>query len=502
MKLYVYTTFNPNVGIGHFHRCVSFSKFGLKKKYFSKVYLFLDNNSIKTTKSYKNITILYNIDNLLTKSSKDKKNVLLIDNYNLKESDYKFFYDRFNTIILDDLLDRKIFCNFYINYKNINWKSNSNLKKINMYLNYESKKLLGQKFYILRENSFKTYNFKKTFNIMFYSGGKGVEKEFIKTIHFFQKNKHYINNYKLFVIKSFFLKKQVITDRNVFYIYGGEKFDQFLSNTNLFLGTSSNLIYENNHLSIPSVFYSAGKNQKNNIEDLESLGHYFMISKKDVFSKNLPNLVLLIKKKYSMIYKLFQNVPKVDNNGLKNIFNQVFGEKSSQNLLPNKKKVIRYDNVYKKCNIEDINAIHKSRNLISNRIKFISNKYIPKLDHYIFFLNSKRKYFKFYQSDIPVAFFWHDFIKIKDVKYIITGWHCNKNIEPISIYKFNKWHIELLEKYPYDWICVIKKTNKFVYNMNKYFGFKKIRKNSLEFLNTRNFFKVSINDYYFMKLDK
>ena len=38
--------------------------------------------------------------------------------------------------------------------------------------------------------------------------------------------------------------------------------------------------------------------------------------------------------------------------------------------------------------------------------------------------------------------------------------------------------------------------------MNKYFGFKKIRKNSLEFLNTKNFFKVSINDYYFMKLDK
>ena len=74
------------------------------------------------------------------------------------------------------------------------------------------------------------------------------------------------------------------------------------------------------YLNIPSIFISLSKNQSNEIRNLELLGHYFYLSKKDLEKHNFSNLLILIKNNYNR-FKSLNNNKKIylNKNGLKKI---------------------------------------------------------------------------------------------------------------------------------------------------------------------------------------
>ena len=120
-EIIIRTNFNKKIGLGHISRCKILNKYFENKNY--KTTFILDNN-IKS-----NITNDLNIINLgqqKYESQKDAKKVfkiiknkkilfILIDDYRIDYRWEYFFYKKgYKIIVIDDLANRKHFCNFLI----------------------------------------------------------------------------------------------------------------------------------------------------------------------------------------------------------------------------------------------------------------------------------------------------------------------------------------------------------------------------------------------------
>ena len=61
------------------------------------------------------------------------------------------------------------------------------------------------------------------------------------------------------------------------------------------------------YLNIPSIFLSLSKNQRNDLKNLEYLGHYFYLNKKELDKYNFSNLLKLITENYNRFKALNKN---------------------------------------------------------------------------------------------------------------------------------------------------------------------------------------------------
>ena len=122
-EIIIRTNFNKKIGLGHISRCKILSKYFKNKNY--KTTFILDNN-IKS-----NITNDLNIINLGQQRYEPRKDAekvfsiiknkkilfILIDDYRI---DYKweyFFYKKgYKIIVIDDLANRRHYCNILIDY--------------------------------------------------------------------------------------------------------------------------------------------------------------------------------------------------------------------------------------------------------------------------------------------------------------------------------------------------------------------------------------------------
>lgn len=334
-KIFVRLDSNKNIGLGHILRILRIfqDKDKIKEIQINFVVDHLTDSfqNIKEIKNYQFIS-LYNKNQRykselldakkFTKIIKgDRNSIIIADDYRLSEKWHKIVQKTTKKlVVIDDLCNRKFYADVYINYK-INIKNNlfNKAKKLNK---KNTKLLIGNNYCILGKNLKKNYikkkivmlNFGNSFDFHFV---KKLIKNFIKEkikfyicIGIFSKNYDYIID----------LEKK---HKNIKVIYKKIFIEKYLNEINIFIGSKGNGIYEMSYLNTPSIFFTNAKNQLNDNNDMQKLGHYFFINKEDLNSPKILNLIKLFNDKSEEIMKLYKNkkvnLNKFGNNRIANI---------------------------------------------------------------------------------------------------------------------------------------------------------------------------------------
>jgi len=302
---------NPQMGLGHFIRC-----FKIAKKIQNKYHIFFITSleqklNLKYFKKFPFKFILIdkkkNFIQEFKEINKSKKiNTLFIDDYSfnfLKQKKISNLVSKL--IILDDSLKRKIYCDYFINYKFDSKKLIlSNLKKNNSSI--KKKCLLGEEFWIPSFGLSRHFKNKKKYISISFGNSfnfKKIEK-FLKK--FLVKNNKF--HFQIFIGLNC-TNYQYLTNlskkfKNIKIVMKQFIIDKYLNKTFLFIGSSGNSIYEMSYLNIPSLFFSISNNQLNDSASLEKMGHFFHSSINDINEKNLSDFINAVIKNYSRFIRL------------------------------------------------------------------------------------------------------------------------------------------------------------------------------------------------------
>lgn len=333
-KIFFRIEISKKIGLGHFVRCWRIAQ-RLKKKYSSIFVIDKIPQELKKNYIFSNLTIieLYQNNKFRGEKSDSKnfvekinhneaKDILFIDDYRLSSKWSKNLKKKFKKIIvIDDLANRKFNCNYYINYKtNFNLNNFSIAKKINK---LKTKLILGNQYTILDQSLKKNkHSILKNIIINF---GNSLDFGLIKLLII----KILTLNKKTFVCVGtlatnydylFSLKKKY---KNLKIIQNKIGIGEILSNMDLYIGSAGNSIYENSFLNLVSIFFEMSNNQKNNIDELEKLGHLFFLKKNDLNNKNLILLIKLICQNYKTLRKNFICCKTIKKNGLDNLIKEL-----------------------------------------------------------------------------------------------------------------------------------------------------------------------------------
>lgn len=308
---------NSESGLGHLIRCYRIAS-KIKKKF--NIYFILDkkiqNKKISLKLKGIKTIFLYSSDDKFKNQNDDylrfkikihnlKSNYIFIDDYRLGLHWHKKVTKIIkNIIIIDDLNNRKFFGKYYLNYKATNLVKLK--EKVKKNCNKNIKLLLGPKYCILDENLRKTKS--KHFNIIINFGNffnflnlkiflkNLLNYQFCKKVKIFifigtfGKNYYYLNN-------SEYRNKFTLVKKSIFI-------EKYLNKCSLFIGSSGHSIYDMSYLNVPSIFFSETVNQKNDIQDLKKLGHYFYMNKKKYSNKEFIQFINKIILNYNEFKKL------------------------------------------------------------------------------------------------------------------------------------------------------------------------------------------------------
>ena len=436
-----------------------------------------------------------------------KADLLIIDDYRLNNIWENFFYKKIKTVVFDDRNNKRHKCDILIDSK---WERNLTVSRYKKLLPRDTIKLLGPKFSIINlVNKKKKKN--KIYNLLFYLGGAGNFNYYLGLIENLSEVSRFNNIFRINIVvgplskgndKLATLSKKY---SNIKIIENNFNITKVLPEIDLYLGVASSIIYELNYYKIPSVLFTVSNNQKNNLDFISDLGFYFFVRNDDLQNNyhKITKLILILFKNLKRLKSMNKNIIKIDKFGCKRIVDSINDIQNSKNFVTNDlnllsekkfKKNKEDDGVYK-VNDSQINQYLKCRNIKSNRKNSIKSNKIYNLDHYLWWFEQKAKLYYYVRKKRIRLFFFHKKVKIKDIFYYYGGWF--KTFSKVSIGDLIlviNWQIKNNNKH--SWLAIIKKSNKFVYNLNLYLGFKKIFFNKYHL----NFFRnINIKDYFLLK---
>lgn len=323
--------FGVNVGLGHLYRCLKIAKSLKNKK--KIVFVFDRNVNLKLInlilKGYK-IIFLYKdsekFKNQLTdalKFNEITKNFnqkfTIVDDYRLSDIWHKKVKNVNNKIIvIDDLLNRKMFCDFYINYK----YENFNKKRIKKYLPKTCVKLLGPVYNTLDNNLYK--NHKKEYVMVNFGNSfdfKNFKIHLDKIVNICLETKTKLIICVGIFSKNFEFLEKVAKYKLVKVLFKKFQIEHYLNKTKVFIGSAGSSIYEMSYLNTPSIFLKIVKNQTNNQSDLDNWGKFFYFEKINN-KKYFFELLKVLIKHNSRIRKI-KNKNSIKKNGVKKIIREI-----------------------------------------------------------------------------------------------------------------------------------------------------------------------------------
>lgn len=506
------TNFNKKIGLGHLFRMKRIAERFNKK---NKIIFVLDKKELIAEKIIKFQCIyLYEGSKKFSSEILDAKilnkkidilrtDLIIIDDYRLKQKWQNFFFKKTKIVVFDDNNKFKHNCHILVDTK---WDQNFTDQR---YLNLVPKKairLLGPQ-YAITEKKHRRKRKDRFFNILFYVGGGGNLKIYKNFFNEFIKKTKTNSFYRLNIVigplsdgfnEILLMAKE---SKNIKFITQNIEINTILPNIDLYLGVSSSIIYELNLYNIPSILFPVSDNQENSKLALNELGFYFLLRQKNLIVQyeKVAQLVLSIIINIERVRKISRNKIKIDGKGADRIISTLM-------KLINKKKIVMQSNqkLIKKNFIEK-DGFHKvednhlnlyliSRNLSSNRKNSVNQKLIQNIDHYLWWLQNKISAFYFVREKKIRVYLYHKVVKISSRSYYYGGWFKSINKVLLSdIISVIFWQISKFKKYK--WIAIIKKKNKFVFKLNLYLGFKKI---SFKKKHKLFFKKINFNSYYLL----
>ena len=192
--------------------------------------------------------------------NKKKYDWVLVDHYGLSETWEKEVSKYSKIAVIDDLLNKKHFCNLYINYHMKILK-----KKINLFTNPRCKILDGLKYVVINKNYLKKkkyLGYKKN-NIFIFMGGVDRKKLALKIT---QKIKNYFNITVLLGTNCNYYNEMLsISKKNKFVKVVRKRFSSlkyFFENYELVISSAGTSMYEQIYCKTNSLFIAQNKYQK------------------------------------------------------------------------------------------------------------------------------------------------------------------------------------------------------------------------------------------------
>ncbi len=512
---------NEKIGIGHAMRCVRIARILNKKGHNCIFYIDHKSDLEIFLKEFK-VDYIYNYKNGYKNQVTDaqaflnkinvKNSIVVVDDYRLDFSWEKIVSKKIiKLIVIDDSENKKHYCSTYINYKpNLN-----NIKNFNTLLmkNKDTDLLLGSKYSIIDcgIKYKKKNNNKKVFDICFYMGGSGdfkfFDKVILKLIDFIPLTKKKLRFNVISGIACKNLKNIISLSKKYKFlniINGKKKIDKVICNMDLIVGSAGNIVYESSYYNIPSLFFEISKNQKNDLFNMEKIGHYFLLPISEIKNfKKIAKLIFLMIKNYNRIYKLsLKKEIKVDNKGVLRIAKNITEIKKVNKNFNSKLKYLKFSDkfFFRKVQDNEINRYLKSRNLPVNRKVSVSVKKINRLDHYIWWFSTKRDSFVMIINNNKIMYLYDETINIKNKNYSLQGWFaCGDKLGIKEILIALNWHQKYMKKKQEIDLSfgIIKKGNKI--NFSKYLSWNPVQKNSHEYEILKKICKVDEKYNYYSR---
>jgi len=320
---------NSKIGGGHFWRCFNLAKILNHKS--GKIYFIsnkLEKNFKKILKkenfNFYKIKSLKSISEIKSIIIKEKIQIFISDYYGLSSQNKKKIKEFIDTlIVIDDHINKKHFCDIYINNNFLTDSSKNKIKKFNP----NTKLLLGTKFFIHDKKYFKlknkNKNIKRINKIFAFFGSSDPTNEtlkFIRSIKNFKNIKFQIlvgrinKNYKK--IKKYCKNKKNI---KIFYNLTNYNTLKLMKGNNLSFGSGGINLTERLFSGLVSVAICTAKNQKNALIALnkrkiihylgesKNVNHFMIKNCIRSFLENMNNFYALQKKTYHY-YKKNNNI--------------------------------------------------------------------------------------------------------------------------------------------------------------------------------------------------
>ena len=232
--------------------------------------------------------------------NKKKYDWVLADHYGLSETWEKEVSKYSKIAVIDDLLNKKHFCNLYINYHTKILK-----KKINLFSNPRCKILDGLKYVVINKNYLKKkkyLGYKKN-NIFIFMGGVDKKKIALKII---KKIKNYFSITVLLGVNcNYFNEMLSISKKNKFITVIKKRFSSlkyFFENYDLVISSAGSSMYEQIYCRTNSLIIPQNKYQKKICYNLSKSRYINYLDSVDKINLNfLTKLIKSKKRKKTMI---------------------------------------------------------------------------------------------------------------------------------------------------------------------------------------------------------
>ncbi len=328
MKAVIYANGSSTIGLGHIMRTLTIAK-ELKKKGLLVEYITdrSDKNAVKLVKDGGfNIIHVANILDYLLSFKSLIYDLAIIDDYNIEEHDINKFYNIAGKIVyIDDLVKFKEY--------NMDLLINTSIEALNVEYKGKTKKLLGPKYALLRDE-FKQIKYKlpkpNVERIMITLGG-GDENNFTKYILDMLLNNYNDIEYEVVLGNSYKYKDFMIQnykDKNINFHINTNNMAEIMLNCDLAISAGGNTLYELCACGTPTIAAIIADNQIKFVQGVsrETEIDYLDLIDKDLITEkyNFINIVEKNIENYSHRIKTSkQMLSLVDGQGSKRIVDEI-----------------------------------------------------------------------------------------------------------------------------------------------------------------------------------
>ena len=380
MRIFIKTDANEIIGYGHLQRCLNLAE--ILKKNHEIIFLFCSTPNLILKEVKKKFKIIRFKDNksILQKVKKfhNKKNLnfLILDDYSVNydwEKTISIYFSK--VLVIGDHLDRKHYCNFYLNQNVIDKKTKKDLSK-----KFSTAKcLLGPKYALLDKNYLKYSNKKKKRtslkNIIISFGGSDRENLTAKTLDVLSQNKFSKFNIKVAIGKNYKYFNELVkkhkTNKKIIFFKGLSSLANTNYNSDLSIGAGGITTWERLCLSLPSLVFQVSNNQKVTIDNLKKKKVIVYAGKEKDFNKNRFEILIkfLIKKYKKITQNMEYGKVLVDGRGPMRVSEILFPTIGLKTFTRKAKKEDLYD-YYNWVNDEEV----RENSFNSKKINFESHK--------------------------------------------------------------------------------------------------------------------------------
>ncbi len=311
-KIIFFIDFNNNSGLGHLKRCIKL------RNYFPKSDVtFLLQKKIKL----KNITCKVFSLNEFIKNNSNKYDLAIIDSYSNKAKEQKKI-SKFckKILVIDDLCNKKFYCDYLINYNPFIKRSdysNKLLKKTKLFLGLQYNFLIN-----FIEPTKKSKNNK--INVFIYFGTKNRTELMKKTIQTLKNIKNKINKVIIFSNFNFNINNKNFKTK-IFKISEKKNINNFMENCDILIISTGVILYE--ALALNKIIFGIPIS-------INQVPHFTYFKKKK-YIFNLNQLEMLFNDKINFIKKYLNFINNDNDIIIKSITHPIFDNNNNRIYLEN-----------------------------------------------------------------------------------------------------------------------------------------------------------------------